>query len=143
MTNPNYEHERNVLMWLIAIAIGSCGCSSLYRNSTGPTEFNVAAIVMNECNKLGITVKIRYTDERRLVDGTPYGRPGEKLTAVMWARIYSNEVVIWSGVSRDPEGHPRDILFDLARHECCHLKIGYGNLYDIEEIANQCVVDNF
>ncbi len=136
-------HERNVLMWLIAIAMGSCGCS-VYHNSTGPTEFNVAAIVMTECNKLGITVKVRYTDERRFVDGAPYGRPGEMLTAAYWARIGKNEIVIWSEVAEHPEIYTRDLLYAYARHECCHLKMGYGDrTINVEDLANQCVVDNW
>ncbi len=136
-------HERNVLMWLIAIAIGSCGCSA-YRNSTGPSEGYASAIVMNECNKLGITAKIRYSDERRFVDGASYGSPGEKLTAAMWARIGKNEVVIWSRLAEDPETYDRAVLYAYARHECCHLKMGYGDhTVNVEVLADQCVVDNW
>lgn len=135
-------HERNVLMWLIAIIMGSCGCS-LYRNSTGPTEFNVVAIVMNECRKVGIDVKVRYSDKSRLVDGAPYGRPGELLTGMMWAIIDKNEIVIWSEIIEDPEEYDRDLLYAYAQHECCHLKMGYGDYSDVEGLAEQCVAENF
>jgi len=153
-------HERNVLMWLagklykirwprfafwvsMVILYSILGCQN-YRNSTGPSEFNIAAIVMNECNKLSITAVIRYSDEVRLIDGTPYGRPGETLTAAMWAAISKNEVVIWSRLAEDPERYDRDLLFAFARHECCHLKMGYGDYsINVEDLANQCVVDNW
>lgn len=119
------------------------GCSG-YRNSTGPSEGYASAIVMNECNKLDITVKIRYSDEIRFVDGAPYGRPGETLTAAMWARIGKDEVVIWVEVAENPEIYSRVILYAYAQHECCHLKMGYGDYtINVEELANQCVADNF
>ena len=119
------------------------GCSG-YRNPAGPTEFNAAAIVMTECNKLGITVKVRYTDKPRSIDGAPYGRPGETLTAAYWARIGKNEIVIWSEVAEHPEIYTRDLLYAYAQHECCHLKMGYGDYsINVDDLANQCMVDNF
>ena len=102
------------------------------------------AIVMNECNKLGIAVKVLYSDEERSMDGAPYGRPGETLTAAMWARIGKNEIVIWSKIIEDPETYTREVIYDYAQHECCHLKMGYGDYsINVEDLANQCVVDYF
>ena len=103
----------------ILVAALSLGCATTHFPAA-PSEQTVAAIIMNECAKISVWAVVVYESEDRLVDGKPYGYPGQMLPAAMGARR-PNTVVVYPAAFE--VAHDR--LVKYAQHECCHLFLNH------------------
>lgn len=118
------------------------GCSAYrYTSPSSGEEMIMASLVMQRCDELGESVKVVWTEEPYMIDGTLYGFDGP-VKAAAWALSRSKRVAVYTG-SLDHEW-PHAVLDNLARHECCHVKLGHTlSTPEIEAAADQCVVENW
>lgn len=119
------------------------GCDSLYRytSPSSPGEMITASLVMEACGALGEEVKVVWTDDPYMIDGTLYGFEGP-VQAAAWALSRSKRVAVFTG-SLD-RGWPLATLRNLARHECCHVTLGHTfSTPEIEASAEACVRERF
>ena len=112
------SHERNVLVWLIAIAIGSCGCGlSRWEESVHPAqtenEFYIEGRTWIEVDDLGVRI-----DSVNFTSGGGGGWDGWVHGGEIW---YHDEWV-------NHEGRTKRDMRELARHEVCHISKGTNHM---------------
>jgi len=121
------------------------GCNTPYRFATqgNDQETLAASWVMKRSAELGLEVQVLYSSTARLVCSTPDGS-GVRNYAAMWALVRQKQVVIWTGITEDPERYPSEVLDGYAKHEACHLLRGHGRDPEHTEVlAEDCVKEHW
>jgi hypothetical protein len=138
MTERQYQTIRWAVLFAVLASFLLSGCGSFYHFPAAPSEMTIASIVMNECQKIGITAQVVYVDEQAWVDGGPYGMPGISLPIAMGA-VRPDMVKVYLEAMQAPH----DRLVGYARHECCHLKLNHIWTPERTEEAeaNTCVAE--
>lgn len=154
-------HERNALIWaithwsmklIIAIAayvyiictLSGCGAETptyRYTDNQSADEMIMAGFAVARCNDLGLKIKVVWTDDPYYIDGAMYGIEG-RIKAAAWALTRSKRVAVYTGTL--DHGWSYDVFNGLAKHECCHIKLGHTlNTPESEGQANACVIERW
>ena len=130
----------------VALLMVMCGCTWDGPALTTADELNedqmwLSAVIGSRCKEIGVRPWIRFTDETMLVDGTPYGKPGEWLPAAAWSKVSTNTIIVWNEAR---ERYSDSTLDRLGMHECCHHKLGHRKASAQAEVeAEACVAENW
>lgn len=120
---------------ILILTFGGCSTYDLV-DPSDTQEMWAASFVMARCADLGIDAIAVYSDDTYIVDGTIYGFDGPAQAAA-WA-LSDRRVAIYR---KELPGWTHENLNNIAKHECCHLKMGYSSsgCAATEELAFDCV----